>query len=883
MQGIERRAKGALSGFTLLDPERYTSLEFYESSTAEFRECLRRLLPAEWSVGTEPGTWCHALPPERQLPDTGFKIHVSTVHDRALELLERVLPILVDEHVAFKVLVDARILDLSNSHTWGRGACGKFITVYPWDVEHLKRLMRRLHAVTADLPGPYILSDKRLPGSHVLFYRYGAFRGALRLNAYGEREPYLKTDDGRLLPDPRPPYFVLPEGVADPFPEEPRSAGDRPLLHGRYRALAALGTSAKGGVYRCLDLQTQREVVIKEARPWVNRGRMNPHDAVACLHNEWEILQRLRDSGVTPRPLDFFQEWEHSFLVMELARGRKLSAIMASGELSLMARGAPTAERLRHYGEKFLHLARQLIAAVRAVHAQGVVIQDLSPNNILFDAEADRLTLIDFEAALDPQAASRAPVVRLFTPGFGTALRAGESPTVEGDLRALSRILGEFLYPPTPFFSLAPHLRTPMFEWVAREKGIPEAFVRLVSGVEEQPERTDALLSDAERSLESVHSPLPLEPSRDEAELKRLRDRIADYVLAKMSAGSDPLDLPTDYRRFTTNRLSAAYGASGIALFLHRVGRPLPPVFLDALLREARAIDNAHYAPGLYLGSAGVAWTLLELGQPEEARAVLKVAENSPLLFDSADLFYGAAGHGLTQLFFFERLGDERHLQAACRAFEGLEPRLQRAERGLFFESGGDVYHSLAHGASGVAWFLLKLHQATGRAEVLDCARSLLEHDLSSAESVEGQLRVRRSRRERVHYPYWQIGAAGVASVALRFHAVLGEPHYLEQARAIAASLVGNYSVFPTNFLGMVGLGELFVDLHQHTGEESYRTEARRFVDRIMLFALERPEGLVFPGEDLVRVSTDYGTGSAGTGLFIHRLLEAGGLPYLDF
>ena len=162
----------------------------------------------------------------------------------------------------------------------------------------------------------------------------------------------------------------------------PPRSGDKPLIHERYRALTSLGSSAKGGVYRCLDTQTQQEVILKEARPHVNRGRDRPHDAVAGLHNEWKVLQWLADTGLTPRPLDFFQEWEHSFLVMERARGRKLSQLIASGEVSLVARGPVEAPELRRYGTRFLALARRLITAVRAVHARGVVLQDLSPNKI---------------------------------------------------------------------------------------------------------------------------------------------------------------------------------------------------------------------------------------------------------------------------------------------------------------------------------------------------------------------------------------------------------------------------------------------------------------------------------------------------------------------
>ncbi|OJH36998.1 class III lanthionine synthetase LanKC [Cystobacter ferrugineus] len=883
MRGIERRARENIRLFTLLHPERYGSLDGYQSKSAGFRELLVRLLPASWTIGRSSGIWCEAHPLEPSIPDTGFKIHVSTAHDRARELLAAVVPLLVSERVAFKVLVDEFVLDLSNSHMWARGASGKFITIYPADVVQMKRLMEQLHGVTKDFVGPYILSDKRYKGSHVLFYRYGAFRGLGRLNAYGEQVPHLRTTDGRLLPDPRPPFFTLPPGVDDPFPDDDQGAAGEPILHGRYKALSAMSSSSKGGVYRCLDLTSRVEVVLKEARPLVNRGRKNPCDAVDCLENEYRILKRLEATGLAPRALDFFQDWEHSFLVMELVRGSKLSAHMASGQLSLIASPTPGADEVRRFCETFLAVSRKLITALRTIHSRGVVIQDISPKNILFDLEHDQLTFIDFEAALDLQNPEQGPVIRLFTPGFGVERPAGPVPTFREDHQALSRVLGDFLYPPTPFFMLAPHQREPMLTHFAQEKGIPEAFVRLIFGIEQDFARADELLAEAERSLGSIHSSQPLPLRREEDALRESLDGIIRYITDQIHSGEDPLDLPTDYRRFTTNRLSAAYGASGIALFLQRVGKPPPEVFLEALLRESSQVDNQRYAPGLYIGSAGIAWTLLELGWRKEAEALLEVAAHSPLLFENADLFYGGGGFGLTNLFFFDRLGDEKYLQRAIQVFDTLKPGIQSSEQGYFFENNGDVYHGLAHGASGLAYFCLKLHQATGRQEHLDAALRLLDFDLSSADRRKGHPRFHRSRRESVFYPYWHIGSAGIGCVALRFYDVLRDERYAQESRSIAASLAGNYSVFPTNFTGMAGLGGFFVDLYRYTGEEVWRTEARRFLDRVMLFALERPTGLVFPGEDLLRVSTDYGTGSAGTGSFIHRLLTGSGIPYLDF
>ncbi|WP_437954615.1 class III lanthionine synthetase LanKC [Sorangium sp. So ce119] len=884
MQGIDRRARERIVDFTITHPERYANLDSYRSERAEFRNLVKGLVPEGWTVGENPGLWCEVHPPEKRVPDGGFKIHLSTTHDRARDMLAAVAPILVEEGASFKVLVDERVLDLGNSTFWGRGACGKFITIYPADVDQLKRLMERVHDVTKGFRGPYILSDKRYKDSKVLFYRYGAFRKASQVNVFGEQVPMLRTADGQMIPDYRLPYFGLPEGVSDPFPDT-EEEDDELVLKGRYKATEALGTSSKGGVYRCLDLETNAEVVVKEARPLVNRGRKIPHDAVDCLRNEHRVLKRLEGTGVTPRPIELFEEWEHSFLAMELVKGMPLGHYLGSWRSSILLMTDPTVDDIRRYCQEFLDIARKILAGARKIHEHGVVIQDISPRNILFDPEQGKVMFIDFEAAYIQDRDADGLIIPIHTAGFGEERKMGEAPTVAGDYRALSRILGELVYPPTPFFTLAPQRRAPMLAHVAKELGVPEAFVRLIVGVGEQPERADALLAEAERSIEGVAAVEPLKPLRSDDDRRKVVDSIASYIVDQIGSGDDPLDLPMDYRRFATNRLSVAYGASGIALFLKRTRGEVPGALLDALVREASKIDNGSYAPGLYVGSAGVAWTLLELGMRKEAEALMELSAKSPILSENADMFYGAAGWGLANLFFFAQLGDERYLENAVDAFDHIKPNLKQDRGGYCYENTDTVYHGLAHGASGIGYFLLRLYRASGKAEHLGVAKGLLDFELASAEQQEGKehLVFRRSIEENVYYPYWRIGGAGVGTVALRFHAALGDARYLETARKIALHLEGGYTVFPTNFSGMSGIGNFFVDLHRRTEDGRYLDEARRFVDRVMLFALEKPSGLAFPGEELLRVSTDYGTGSAGIGMFIHRTVAGGGLPYFDF
>jgi hypothetical protein len=883
MQGIERRATDGLYIFTLVHPERYGSLEAYQSKTADFRELVRSIVPSGWTVGEGPGAWCHVGSPQNEVPDCGFKIHVSTTHENAKETVRAIVPILVEERTTFKVLVDEHILDLSNSQVWGRAQCGKFITIYPVDVEHLERLLERLHEVTRQFDGPYILSDKRYKDSKVLFYRYGAFRAAERVNVYGEPTFFLRSIDGQMIPDMRLPYFALPEGVADPFPDTEEEESADIILKGRYKAIEPLGSYSRGGVYKCLDLETNTDLVAKEGRPFVNRGRNRPYDLVDSLKNEHRILKLLEGTGLAPRPVDFFQEWEHSFLVMKMVEGMTLLRYCSSGELSLIFGTDSSVGGVRRYCERFVSITRKLIAGLRSIHEQGVVIQDISPQNILFDPEQDKLTFIDFEAAFAERDDAKSPLIHARTPGFGVAARFGEQPTVSEDYQALSSLLGDFLYPPTAFFSLAPKHRRPMLSHVAKEKGVPEAFIRLIFGVGEQPENADELLLEAERSIHGITAPEPLSPLRSDNDLRGITDAIGSYIVDQIQSGDHPLDLPLDYRRFFTNRLSVAYGAAGIALFLKRTKGEVPGAFLDALVREVSTINNDRYAPGLYMGSSGVAWTLLHLGMREEAEALMDTAARSPLLFENADLFYGAAGWGLANLFFFDRLGDEKYLANAVAAFAEMKPKLERENEGYFYTNTGDVYSGLAHGASGIGYFLLRLSQVTRQDEHLEVARGLLDFDLAKAEETEEDVRFHRSANDPTFFPYWRLGGAGIGSVALRFHTALGDPRYIEIARKVARHLASAYSVFPANFLGMAGFGNFFVDMHQHTGEEGYLEEARRFVDRIMLFAIEKPTGIVFPGEELIRISTDYGTGSAGIGTFIHRIIAGGGIPYFDF
>jgi hypothetical protein len=100
------------------------------------------------------------------------------------------------------------------------------------------------------------------------------------------------------------------------------------------------------------------------------------------------------------------------------------------------------------------------------------------------------------------------------------------------------------------------------------------------------------------------------------------------------------------------------------------------------------------------------------------------------------------------------------------------------------------------------------------------------------------------------------------------------------ELRGWLAPLVGNvshkYAAFPQLFHGLAGMGNALLDVWCLTGDGCCLEAAWRTAEGVLLFRVDRPEGVGFPGEQTVRESADFATGTAGVALFLDRLLGSG-------
>jgi serine/threonine protein kinase len=889
-----------LNSYTFVDPHYFEPLSRHTISS-DYEEVLRQLLPDDWEVSRHD-LWLMAASHRTEIPPQGFKIHLSATFHSAREVLRRVVPECAQDVVAFKVVADPLLLGVVGSKNYGRGASSKFITIYPRDMDQFRRLIGRLDDATKQLEGAYILSDRRYRDKGVVYYRYGGFLPRYALNVTGTREPVIGAPDGTLQPDPRLPFFELPEWVDDPFGNsgvpEPE---DEPVLGQRYRVLKALSFSNAGGVYLALDTRTGNEVIVKEARPftacWIRGSSLL--DAVEVLHREAAVLRDLEQLPFIPRLIDEFKEWEHHYLVQEKVPGIPLAQFRARDEVALIPFTGEAAKTDRFSGI-FRDVAGRLLQMVETVHQQRIVIGDLSPNNILIDPETRQLSLIDLESSHRMDAAEgveRFSVVWA-TPGFRAPDRM-ERPSLQprDDIYALGMVLCSMLLPVQALFELEPRAMERFIARISLVVGLPSdvpnvirallngdaagARMHLQAGARAPGARQVRRVRPA-RGRKPPASDALLEAGgghRDALLLEQLPEatrRVAECIVSTTTPDRTDRLWPTDFTAFQTNALSIAYGACGTALFLKTALGALPAEAESWILN--RTLDHREYPPGLYLGLAGIACTLHQLGYPERAAEVMREVARSPLRFTEASLFHGAAGWGLASLQLHHRTGDVWYLELAATAAEHLARTARPATAGCWWPSTLDDrrHFGLAYGGSGIGLFLLHFAAATGEARESAFARSAIEHDLAGAVQGEGLPRWGRYEDDTLVEPYWMHGGAGIGIALLQFAQQLGEERYLQEADRAARSCFTRFTVLPGQFEGLSGIGELHLDLFLATGEQRYLACAVDIARSILCYQIERPVGIAFPGRHLLRISHDYGYGSAGVGLFLHRLMSPG-------
>lgn len=316
-------------------------------------------------------------------------------------------------------------------------------------------------------------------------------------------------------PSPTPPTPLLTESAPEPtlvrrrdHITRPPFLGDGPvepsgslvgLKLGEYDVISQLGAGGMGIVYRGLQPQIGKSVAIKVLKPEIATGT----DSVQALLAEARAVNSIHHPGI----VDIFSFGStpdgRPYVVMELLEGQSLDEV------------------LRRVGRfqalEAIELLEQMLSALDAAHAAGVIHRDLKPANIHLTQLNDgkwRVKLLDFGLAklTAPGAASAAQtnanVVR-GTPEYMSPEQArAQSVSSRTDLYAMGVVAFELLTGTLPFKAdnpvelLMQHISQPPPAPTSLEADIPAEFETLILQLlEKDPEARPASAVGVRREL----------------------------------------------------------------------------------------------------------------------------------------------------------------------------------------------------------------------------------------------------------------------------------------------------------------------------------------------------------------------------------------------
>ncbi|REE60778.1 serine/threonine protein kinase [Streptomyces sp. 3212.3] len=155
------------------------------------------------------------------------------------------------------------------------------------------------------------------------------------------------------------------------------------LVTGRYRLVESIGQGGMGRVWRAADEMLDRQVAVKEIR-------MDGLDTEDVRTRRERTLREARATARIDHPnvvriYDVVDESDRLWIVMELVDGRSLERILVEE--------GPLAVR------ETARIGLELVAALRQVHAGGVLHRDIKPGNVLVERRGRRVVLTDFGIA----------------------------------------------------------------------------------------------------------------------------------------------------------------------------------------------------------------------------------------------------------------------------------------------------------------------------------------------------------------------------------------------------------------------------------------------------------------------------------------------------
>ncbi|MFE0516871.1 lanthionine synthetase LanC family protein, partial [Streptomyces sp. NPDC058964] len=332
---------------------------------------------------------------------------------------------------------------------------------------------------------------------------------------------------------------------------------------------------------------------------------------------------------------------------------------------------------------------------------------------------------------------------------------------------------------------------------------------------------------------------------------------------------------PRDIAQFSDGGgLGLAHGAAGVLYALAESG--------GGRYDEGERWLLGHTAPppagtplGLYDGLAGVAHVLDRLGHRQRALDLIDGILREKWRNLASGLHGGLAGLGLVLAGLARSTGEPELRERAAEAADILVRRLAEPHPDTPRRRAG-----LLRGASGPALFLLRQYEETGEPRLLAAAGEALRRDLECCVVREGGgLEVDEGWRT---LPYLGDGSAGIGLVLDEHlaHATDATGEFERARRAVLTAATSRFYAQPGLFQGRAGM---ILHLSRTTTPGATADRLAGQIAGLGWFAMSYQGQLAFPGHQMMRLSMDLATGTAGCLLALAAALDGARTAQLPF
>ncbi|MBC9929103.1 serine/threonine protein kinase [Chitinophaga qingshengii] len=352
-----------------------------------------------------------------QVTESGWILYLSVRSQVVEEMIRRVLPILLQHKVSFGFTKSLSVAKDYNDFWRGIDYVGKIMTIYSINEVLTKHLIYELSAVVVGMEGPQINNAIRLNES--------VYVARIFSQPPVEGIPVIVTG--------MPPIKKLPFKVDPKY----RYWKRKRLLKNRYVPLFMVVHSPKGDLLKSVDLKGLKFnwCFIKEGKKRVFLDR-NGRDIKDRLRWQAKALSEVQDHINVPKVIDFFEQGEECYLVMEWLEGVDLGR-----KIDELRKDVPWVDVTDSIRRQLMTYYIKALQMMEKMHAIGYVHRDATAANFMILASGEVYT-IDLELSYNYVKGEPAVPFSLGAFGYvGPEQIREESPTVKEDVFTLGALM----------------------------------------------------------------------------------------------------------------------------------------------------------------------------------------------------------------------------------------------------------------------------------------------------------------------------------------------------------------------------------------------------------------------------------------------------------